>query len=136
MKKVLSIVLSLALLMISVDIGCVRINADETFSAVVGTSWYQTDVQSAGDAQGIWKYKLLNNQWKNMAGSYTGASGIKGFKFTTAKYGYDGFHLTTKDIKGICGIQAYHVYDVTVKVTHTGGSATNIHFSSYGGIGK
>lgn len=135
MRKVLSILLSVALLIISVDIGCVRVNADQTFNAVVGSSWYQTDVQSSGDAQGAWMYKLIQNQWKNMAGTYSGASGIQGFTFTTTQYGWDGYHLKTNDIKDICGMQAYHVYDVTVKVTHTGANATNIHFSSYGGIG-
>ena len=105
MRKVLSILLSVALLIISVDIGCVRVNADGTFSATVGSSWCQTDVQTSGDAQGIWEYKLIQNQWKNMAGNYSGASGIEGFTFTTTQYGWDGFHLRTKDIKDICGIR-------------------------------
>ncbi|MBR3174158.1 MAG: glycoside hydrolase family 16 protein [Eubacterium sp.] len=136
MKKVLSIILSFALLIAPIGASCVSVNADGTFNAVIGTTWNQTSVNTSGDAQGVWQYKLLQNEWKSMAGTYSGASGVQGFTFTTAKYGWDGFHLKTNDIKGVCGLQAYHVYDATFRVTHTGANATNIHFLTSGGLGS
>lgn len=90
MKKVLSIILSFALLIAPIGASCVSVNADGTFNAVIGTTWNQTSVNTSGDAQGVWQYKLLQNEWKSMAGTYSGASGVQGFTFTTAKYGWDG----------------------------------------------
>ncbi len=136
MKRLLSIILSFALLLAPIGASCVRVDADETFNAVVGSAWNQTNVHTSGDAQGVWQYQLSQNEWKSMAGTYSGASGVQGFTFTTAKYGWDGFHLKTNDIKDVCGLQAYHVYDVTIKVTHTGANATSIHFLTEGGLGS
>ena len=61
MKKVLSIILSFALLIAPIGASCVRIDADETFNAVVGSAWNQTNVHTSGDAQGVWQYKLAQS---------------------------------------------------------------------------
>ena len=134
MKKVVSIFLSFALIISTFNLGCTRTYADGQFNFVVG-SWRQTDVNASGDGQGVWTYNVIQNQWKNMAGNYSGASRIQGFRFTTDQYGWDGYTLKTNDIKDVCGLTPYHIYDVTIKVTHSGANATDIYFLTYGGIG-
>lgn len=143
MKRLLSIILSIALLFASGNFYVKNVNAEDgwftatVYDDSVADHWDQTDAETVGDGGGLWEYKLIQNEWKNKTGSYKDAGHIEGFKFNHEVYtNWSGFFLQSKDIKEDCDIDPFHIYNMTIKVTYSSSSYVNFWCQTVGGLGN